>query len=62
LDTIIVFLMGSVLCFAIWGSIAHIDTYFGLRRMMDSEQLKGFNLATYTANEIKYFFTGKGIW
>jgi hypothetical protein len=62
LDNIIVFLELSFLTLFVWGSIAHISTYFELRGMMSQEQLKGFNFATYLTNEIKLFFTGKGIW
>ncbi|MDA8220109.1 MAG: hypothetical protein M0Z35_00015 [Desulfitobacterium hafniense] len=61
MSDLILFLGLALLALGVFVFIAHVDTYFGLRKRIKQEHLEGFNFATYTASEVKRYFTGKGI-
>ena len=62
MNDVIVFLGLSALTLGVWTLIAHVDTYFGMKKKyIKKEFVKEFTFTKYTASEIKRYFTGKGL-
>lgn len=62
MDDLIVFIGLSMFTLFIWTAIAHVDTYFGMKKKyIKPEYIKEFTFTKYTASEIKRLFTGKGL-
>lgn len=55
-----VFLILTIVCFAVFYTIAHIDNYFMYKnKYIKPEYIKEFTFYRYTVDELKRHFLGK---